>query len=102
MFAPDRQGFFAGLWVQFLQELLDVDKVEFRKITTKEERFTWMYNNRFVKVKIDDNKYEYDLCNWVWYIKRVDLRYTFSLLNIEEKVYLLKSAHFLNSIWMWC
>ena len=61
MFAPDRQGFFAGLWVQFLQELLDVDKVEFRKITTKEERFTWMYNNRFVKVKVDDNKYEYDI-----------------------------------------
>ena len=56
MFAPDRQGFFAGLWVQFLQELLDVDKEEFRKITTKEERFTWMYNNRFVKVKVDDNK----------------------------------------------
>ena len=52
MFAPDRQGFFAGLWVQFLQELLDVDKEEFRKITTKEERFTWMYNNRFVKVEL--------------------------------------------------
>ena len=50
MFAPDRQGFFPGLWVQFLQDLPNVDRETFNKLENKEDRVDWMYSRPFVKV----------------------------------------------------
>ena len=52
MFAPDRQGFFPGLWVQFLQDLPNVDREAFKKLDNKEDRVDWMYSRPFVKVII--------------------------------------------------
>ena len=52
MFAPDRQGFFPGLWVQFLQDLSNNDKEAFNSLTTKEERLCWMYNRPFVRERL--------------------------------------------------
>ena len=50
MFAPDRQGFFPGLWVQFLQDLPNVDREAFNKLDNEEDRVEWMYSRPFVKV----------------------------------------------------
>ena len=52
MFAPDRQGFFPGLWVQFLQDLPNNDKEAFNSLTTKSERLGWMYNRPFVRQRL--------------------------------------------------
>ena len=50
MFAPDRQGFFPGLWVQLLQDLSTADREAFASLATRAERLQWMYDRSFVKV----------------------------------------------------
>ena len=45
MFAPDREGFCPGLWVQFVENL---SQQEFSSLTTREERVTWIYGRRLV------------------------------------------------------
>ena len=50
MFAPDRQGFFPGLWVQLLQDLSTADREAFASLATRAEKLQWMYNRSFVKV----------------------------------------------------
>ena len=52
MFAPDRQGFFPGLWVQFLQNLPNNDKEAFNSLATKSERLSWMYDQTFVRERL--------------------------------------------------
>ena len=51
MFAPDRQGFFPGLWVQLLQDLSTADREAFASLATRAEKLQWMYNRSFVKVR---------------------------------------------------
>ena len=51
MFAPDRQGFFPGLWVQLLQDLSTADREAFASLATRAERLQWMYDRSFVKVR---------------------------------------------------
>ena len=53
MFAPDRQGFFPGLWVQFVDDLSQQDRQEFSSLTTREERLTWMYGRRLVVERLE-------------------------------------------------
>ena len=53
MFAPDRQGFFPGLWVQFVDDLSQLEREEFSGLTTREDRLTWMYGRRLVVERLD-------------------------------------------------
>ena len=53
MFAPDRQGFFPGLWVQLVQGLSREERAEFSGLTSRQERITWMYGRRMVAERMD-------------------------------------------------
>ena len=50
MFAPDREGFCPGLWVQFVE---DLSQQEFSSLTTREERLTWIYGRRLVAERME-------------------------------------------------
>ena len=50
MFAPDREGFCPGLWVQFVE---DSSQQEFSSLTTREERLTWIYGRRLVAERME-------------------------------------------------
>ena len=50
MFAPDREGFCPGLWVQFVE---DLSQQEFSSLTTMEERLTWIYGRRLVAERME-------------------------------------------------
>ena len=50
MFAPDREGFCPGLWVQFVE---DLSQQEFSSLTTREERLTWIYGRRLVVERME-------------------------------------------------
>lgn len=53
MFAPDRQGFFPALWLQLLEAMGHQEREEFDKLSTKEERITFMYNHRYPKARFE-------------------------------------------------
>ena len=53
MFAPDRQGFFPGLWLQFLEDLSQQERAEFSGLSSREERLTWMYGRRLVVERLE-------------------------------------------------
>ena len=53
MFAPDRQGFFPGLWVQLLQELSQQEREEFRGLTSRQDRLAWLYGRREVRERLE-------------------------------------------------
>ena len=53
MFAPDRQGFFPGLWVQLVQGLSREERAEFSGLTSRQERITWMYGTRLVTERLE-------------------------------------------------
>ena len=50
MFAPDREGFCPGFWVQFVE---DLSQQEFSSLTTREERLTWIYGRRLVAERME-------------------------------------------------
>ena len=53
MFAPDRQGFFPGLWVQLLQDLTLQERQEFSGLASRQERISWMYSRRLVAERLE-------------------------------------------------
>jgi hypothetical protein len=50
MFAPDRQGFFPALWVQFVGDLGRGERDTFAGLSSREERVRWMYRHRYPRV----------------------------------------------------
>ena len=53
MFAPDRQGFFPGLWVQLVQSLSRQEREEFSSLTSRQDRLAWMYGRRMVAERLE-------------------------------------------------
>ena len=53
MFAPDRQGFFPGLWVQLLQDLSQREREEFQGLTSRKDRLAWVYGRRAVRERLE-------------------------------------------------
>ena len=51
MFAPDREGFFPALWVQFLSELTMGEREQFELLDSAEKRLEWVAGHPFPRAR---------------------------------------------------